>query len=38
VRASAAWLMRGLTGLDVAALEGRIFPGLQMGDDFGLLL
>jgi uncharacterized protein (DUF1501 family) len=38
VRASAAWLMRGLTGLDVNALEGRVFPGLQMGDDPGLLL
>ncbi len=38
VRASAAWLMRGLTGLDVSALEGRVFPGLQMGEDLGLLL
>ena len=38
VRAAAAWLMRGLTGVDIAALEGRVFPGLQMGDDPGLLL
>jgi uncharacterized protein (DUF1501 family) len=38
VRASAAWLMRGVTGLDVNALEGRVFPGLQMGDDPGLLM
>jgi len=38
IRASAAWLMRGLTGLDSAALEGQVFPGLQMGNDPGLLL
>lgn len=38
VRAAAAWLMRGLTGLDMTSLEGRVFPGLQMGDDPGLLL
>jgi len=38
VRASAAWLMRGLVGLDRATLEGLVFPGLQMGDNPGLLL
>lgn len=38
VRAPAAWLMRAMTGLDIASLEGRVFPGLQMGGDPGLLL
>lgn len=38
VRAPVAWLMRGLTGLDVTTLENMVFPGLQMGDDMGLLL
>lgn len=38
VRAHAAWIMRGLTGLDKATLEGSIFPGVQMGDNPGLLL
>ncbi len=38
VRAPAAWLMRGLTGLDRGALERVVFPGLDMGDDPGLLL
>ncbi|WP_299727476.1 DUF1501 domain-containing protein [uncultured Tateyamaria sp.] len=38
VRAHAAWIMRGLTGLDHAALEGAVFPGLDMGRDAGLLL
>lgn len=38
VRAPAAWLMRGLTGLDQGALERVVFPGLDMGDDPGLLL
>lgn len=38
VRAHAAWVMRGLTGLDRAALEGAVFPGLDMGYDPGLLL
>lgn len=33
VRAPMAWIMRGLAGLDRAALEGRIFPGLDMGPD-----
>lgn len=38
VRAHAAWIMRGLTGLDRAALEGVVFPGVDMGRDPGLLL
>jgi len=38
VRAHAAWVMRGLMGLDRATLEGAIFPGLEMGDDPGLIL
>lgn len=37
VRAYAAWAMRGLYGLDRATLERAIFPGLDMGDDPGLL-
>ena len=37
VRASAAWIMRGLTGLDRTALQDSIFPGLDMGADQGLL-
>ena len=37
VRAWAAHAMRGLYGLDRAVLEGSVFPGLQMGDDPGLL-
>ena len=38
VRAHAAWVMRGLTGLDKSVLETAVFPGLTMGDDPGLLL
>jgi uncharacterized protein (DUF1501 family) len=38
VRAHAAWIMRGLTGLDRGVLENIVFPGLQMGDDAGLVL
>ncbi|KIN75108.1 Twin-arginine translocation pathway signal [Sulfitobacter noctilucae] len=37
VRAPAAWIMRGLTGLDRSTLETSVFPGLQMGSDPGLL-
>jgi len=33
VRAYAAWAMRGMFGLQNAALEARIFPGLDMGGD-----
>lgn len=38
VRAQAAWIMRGLIGVDRAQLEQVVFPGLDMGDDPGLLL
>ena len=38
VRAHAAWIMRGLTGLDRATLERHVFPGVDMGADPGLLL
>ncbi|MFK7753429.1 MAG: DUF1501 domain-containing protein [Sedimentitalea sp.] len=38
VRAPAAWIMRGLTGLDQSTLESSVFPGLQMGRDEGFLL
>ena len=38
VRAHAAWVMHGLFGLDRALLERSVFPGLDMGDDPGLLL
>ena len=38
VRAHVAWIMRGLTGLDRATLEGSVFPGLEMGDNPQLLL
>lgn len=37
VRAPAAWLMRGLAGLDSGSLERVVFPGLDMADDPGLL-
>ncbi|MCF6444059.1 DUF1501 domain-containing protein [Nereida sp. MMG025] len=37
VRAHAAWVLRGLYGVDRAALETAVFPGLQMGPDIGLL-
>ena len=38
VRAHAAWLMRGLFGLERSVLEQSVFPGLDLGDDPGLLL
>lgn len=38
VRAHTAWVMRGQFGIDRATLEARVFPGLEMGDDPGLLL
>ena len=38
VRAWAAHAMRGLYGLDRGVLEASVFPGLDMGDDPGLLL
>lgn len=33
VRAWAAWVMRGLYGLDQGLLQDKIFPGLHMSDD-----
>lgn len=38
VRAAAAWIMRGMTGVDRSTLERRIFPGLDMGSDPKLTL
>ena len=38
VRAWAAHAMRGLYGFDAALLQDKVFPGLQMGDDPGLIL
>lgn len=38
VRAQAAWIMRGLIGIDRSRLEQVVFPGLDMGADPGLLL
>lgn len=37
VRAPIAWVLRAATGLDQTTLEQKIFPGLQMGRDPGLL-
>lgn len=38
VRAWAAWSMAGLYGMDRAVLERVVFPGLDMGQDPGLIL
>lgn len=38
LRAHLAWLLRSAMGLPRAALEGTVFPGLDMGADPGLLL
>ena len=38
VRAPAAWLMRAMTGGGRSVLEGDVFPGLELGEDPGLLL
>lgn len=38
VRAHAAWVMRGLIGLDRSVLEQAIFPGLDLGSNPGFLL
>jgi uncharacterized protein (DUF1501 family) len=38
VRTQAAWIMRGLIGLETSVLEQSIFPGIEMGADPGLLL
>ena len=37
IRAHAAWVMRGLFGVDRATLERVVFPGLDMGADPGHL-
>lgn len=37
VRAHAAWIMRGLAGLERTTLETHVFPGLDMGADPKLL-
>lgn len=37
VRAGAAWVLRGLFGLDRGVLERSVFPGLDLGADPGLL-
>ena len=38
VRGWAAHALRGLYGFDAGLLETKVFPGLQMGDDPGLIL
>ena len=38
VRAWAAHAMQGLYGFDAALLQDKVFPGLQMGDNPGLIL
>jgi len=38
VRAQAAWIMRGITGIATGHLERDVFPGLTMGTNPGLLL
>ena len=38
VRAFAGWALRGLYGVDTAAIEATVFPGLDLGNDPGLLL
>ncbi|MEX0280587.1 MAG: DUF1501 domain-containing protein [Arenibacterium sp.] len=38
VRSPAAWIMAGLAGLPKTTLESVVFPGLDMGDDPGILL
>ena len=38
VRAWAAHAMRGLYGFDRALLQDKVFPGLEMGEDPGLIL
>jgi uncharacterized protein (DUF1501 family) len=38
VRAHAGWVMRHLFGLDRAMIEGTVFPGVELGNDPGLIL
>ena len=37
VRSAAAWILRGIAPLTRADLEAKVFPGLDMGEDPGLL-
>ncbi|MCR9126619.1 MAG: DUF1501 domain-containing protein [Rhodobacteraceae bacterium] len=37
VRAPAAWVLRAIAGIGRSALETQVFPGLDMGEDPGLL-
>lgn len=38
VRAAAGWVLHGATGLPQPVIEQRVFPGLEMGQNPGLLL
>ncbi len=38
VRAYAGWAMRGMFGFDRGVIEGGVFPGLDLGEDPGILL
>jgi uncharacterized protein (DUF1501 family) len=38
VRAFAGWALRSLYGVDAAAIEATVFPGLELGADPGLIL
>ncbi len=38
LRAHAGWVLRHLFGLPADTIENRIFPGLELGDDPGLVL
>ncbi|MDO9524417.1 MAG: DUF1501 domain-containing protein, partial [Gemmobacter sp.] len=38
VRSVAAWVMRGMYGLDKDMLQNKVFPGLSMGENPGILL
>ena len=38
LRAVAGWTLRHLAGLDRSVIEGSIFPGLDLGDDPGVIL
>ena len=38
VRSFAGWALRGLYGVDASAIEGLVFPGLDLGGDPALLL
>ena len=37
VRLWAAWALRGLYGIDRGVIESKVFPGVEMGTDPGLL-